>query len=65
MEGTADVDGKWKLEKGLVVLYDYKSSFPIHNKWKIEDGNCLKSMKTAGSGLVFFRICHLESCGGQ
>lgn len=63
IEGVADCDGKWKVEKGAVVLYDYESKVSIPEKWKIsEDGNCLKGKMMMGAGFMMLSVCHLPTC---
>lgn len=63
VEGAADCDGKWKVEKGSVVLYDYNSKVNIPDKWKIsEDGNCLKGKMMMGMGFMMVSVCHLATC---
>ena len=54
---AAVTQGKWKAEKGSVVLYNYTPANSIPDKWKV-DGNCLKGKQ----GLMWIRICHLQSC---
>lgn len=62
VEGVADCDGKWKVEKNAVVLYDYRCQQNIPDKWKI-NGDCMKGkMYVPPSGVMVLSVCHLESC---
>ncbi len=54
-----DVSGKWELKNNTIILKDYTSDFPIHEKWAIDKNEqCLKSRK----GLYFMRLCNTENC---
>lgn len=54
-----DITGNWTIDKNTVLLKDFKSDFPIHDKWLVDDnGLCLKSRK----GLEFERICNVSAC---
>lgn len=62
VDGTANCMGKWKEENGVVILFDHNNPFPIHTKWKIESGGTLKSIKSQGTGMMFFRIWYMGNC---
>lgn len=54
-----DIKGNWTITDNTIFLKDYKSDFPIHNKWEIDENEkCLKSRKW----LNFTRLCHIKSC---
>lgn len=49
-----DINGTWVRANNTIFLKEYKSSFKIHNKWRIqENGFCLKSR----NNLEFSRLC--------
>lgn len=52
-----DVTGNWVLDGNTIVLKNYKSDYPIHNRWKMDD-KCLRSRL----GMNFTRLCNTAEC---
>ena len=58
-DNMIDVKGKWEMKDNTIVLKEYTSSKPIHDKWTIDkNGVCLKSKK----GLEWSRLCQVKPC---
>ena len=54
-----DVKGNWERKGNSIVLKNYTSSKPIHDKWTVDkNGVCLKSKK----GLEWSRLCQVKPC---
>ena len=58
-DNMIDVKGKWEMKDNTIVLKEYTSSKPIHDKWTVDkNGVCLKSKK----GLEWSRLCQVKPC---
>ena len=56
---ATDVKGQWEMKGNTIVLKDYVSDNPIHDKWTFDQNEaCLKSRK----GFEWTRLCQVEPC---
>lgn len=53
-----DVTGTWEQRGDRILLSNYTSEFPIHDKWKVDKDHGLRSRK----GLEFTRLGNMLAC---